>query len=140
MGWLIAGWLLLLFIAVAIWDYVGWSRMQRRVALARSSLDRDTYIEVLAISGVSHAVAGALYDALQPSCVKDVKPHPDDGLTGFYFDDPEDMEDFVEEMFVKLGLPTPSRYEPEITPHLQSARELAVYLQSAIDSAQLSPE
>ena len=72
--------------------------------------------------------------------MKDVKPHPDDGLTGFYFDDPEDMEDFVEEMFVMLGLPTPSRYEPEITPHLQCARELAVYLQSTIDSAQLSPE
>jgi hypothetical protein len=138
MGWLIAGWFLLLFIAVTIWHNFGWSRMQRRVAQQRPSLDRQAYVDVFAISDVSPNVAGAIYDALQPCCVKGVAPHPDDGLVGFYFDDPEDMEDLVEEMFVKLGLPMPTRYEPEITPHLESARKLGVCLQSKIDSAQFS--
>jgi hypothetical protein len=140
MGWLIAGWFLILFVALSIWYNLGWSRMQRRVAQKRPSLGRQAYVTELALSDVSPDVAGTIYDALQPSCVKGVAPHPDDGLCGFYFDDPEDMEDLIEEMFEKLGLPMPTRYEPEITPHLQSARELGVYLQSKIDNLQIIPE
>jgi hypothetical protein len=140
MGWLIAGWFLLLFIAVTIWHNFGWSRMQRRLAQRRPSLGRHAYVDEFAKSDVSPDVAGAIYHALQPCCVKGVAPHPDDGLVGFYFDDPEDMEDLVEEVFVMLSLPIPTRYEPEITPYLQSARELGGYLQTKLDALKISPE
>lgn len=140
MGWLIAGWFLILFIALTIWHNVGWSRMQRRVARERPNLDQDSYAEEFARSDVSPDVARAIYDALQSNCVEGVAPHPDDGLCGFYFDDPEDMEDLIEEMFEKLGLPMPTRYEPEITPHLESARDLGIYLQSKVNMLGSNPE
>lgn len=132
-GWLIAGWFLLLFVLLTIWHNWRWAKIQRRVASQRLNLESAEYATELARSGVSERVATTLYDALKPSCVKGVLPHPDDGLCGFYFDDPEDMEDLVEEMFEKLELPAPTRYEPEITPHLESARDLAGYLQGKLD-------
>jgi hypothetical protein len=132
-GWFVTGWFVVLFIVITIWFNIAWSRMQRRVARQRPSLDRQAYGEEFARSGVSSKVADAIHDSLAVLCVKGVSPHPDDGLTGFYFDDPEDMEDLVEEMFEKLGLPMPTRYAPEITPHLNSVRELGVYLQSKLD-------
>ena len=104
------------------------------MASQRSNFERAAFISELAKSGVSENVAKTLYDALLPTCVKGVLPHPDDGLCGFYFDDPEDMEDLIEDMFEKLELPMPTRYEPEITPHLESARDLAVYLQEKLNS------
>ncbi len=106
--------------------------MQRRVARQRPSLDHEAFARDLAGSGVLPAVAAALYEAVIGLCVKGVAPHPDDGLMGFYFEDPEDMEDLIEEMFDKLKLPKPTRYEPEITPELESLRSLAVYLQAKL--------
>lgn len=139
-GWLIAAWLLLAFVSFTIWFTISWSRLQRRVASQRPNLDRDSYILNLAGSSVSPDVAGRLYDALQGYSVKGVAPHPDDGLYGFYFDDPEEMEDLVEEMFERLELPKPKRYDPEITPHMESARALAVYLQQKQDGlSQFTP-
>ncbi len=131
--WLISGWFLLLFTIVTFWLNHRWTKLQRQVAGLRPNLDRRAYIEELASSEISEEIAGSLYDALLPSCVKGVAPHPDDGLMGFYFDDPEDMEDLIEEMFRNLGLPMPTRYAPETTPHLQNVRELAAYLQSKLD-------
>ena len=133
-GWLIAGWFLLLFVLLTAWLNWRWAKIQRRVASQRSNFERAAFISELAKSGVSENVAKTLYDALLPTCVKGVLPHPDDGLCGFYFDDPEDMEDLIEDMFEKLELPMPTRYEPEITPHLESARDLAVYLQEKLNS------
>jgi hypothetical protein len=131
-GWLIAGWFLLLFVLVTIWFNWRWNKMQRRVASQRPSLDRQAYADELANAGVSEKLAFVLHDALQPMCAAGVMPHPDDGLMGFYFDDPEDMEDLVEDLFVRLNLPMLTRYEPEITPHLESARNLAIYLQKKL--------
>ena len=128
-GWLVASWFLAVVVATTIWSNWDWGRIQRRVAGQRPSLDRQSYAVELHSSGVWEPVAFALYDALQPICVKNVMPHPDDGLMGFYFDDPEDMEDLVEEMFERLGLPMPKRYDSEATPYLESARDLAIYLQ-----------
>jgi hypothetical protein len=132
-GWLIAGWFLLLFVVVTIWFNWRWAKMQRRVARQRPNLDLPAYAKELAVSGVGAPVAAALYNVLQNDCVKGVLPHPDDGMCGFYFDDPEDMEDLVEAMFIKLGLPVPERYDPEITPHMESVRALAIYLQQKLD-------
>ena len=132
-GWLIAGWFLILFVLLTIWHNWRWAKTQRRVASQRLNLERAAYTSELAKSGVSEKVSTSLYDALLPTCVKGVLPHPDDGLCGFYFEDPEDMEDLLKDMFDKLELPLPTRYEPEITPHLESARYLAVYLQGKLD-------
>jgi hypothetical protein len=121
-----------LAVAATIWHNYFWARLQRRVARQRPSFDRDAFAEELARSGVSSAVAAPLYDAVAELCVKGVAPHPDDSLTGFYFDDPEDMEDLIAEMFDRLELPTPSRYAPEASPHLESLRSLSVYLQSKL--------
>ncbi len=91
-------------------------------------------------SGVCEAVARTLYDCLKPLCAKGVQPHSDDGLIGFYFDDGEDLEDLLEELFEKLEILLPDRYDPEITPHLNSGRDLAVYLQSKITLNNINPE
>jgi hypothetical protein len=131
-GWLIAGWLFALFIAVTVWHNFTWGRLQRRTARQRPSLDRHAYAMEMDKSGVSEAVSQTLYDCIKPLCVKGVQPHPDDGLFGFYFDDGEDLEDLIEELFEKLELPIPAQYEPEISPHLASVRDLAIYLQSKI--------
>ncbi len=131
-GWLLAGWLFALFIVVTVWGNITWVRMQRRIARQRPGLGRQDYVTEMAKSGVGETVAGLLYASLKPLCVKGVAPHPDDGLLGFYFDDNDDLEDLLEELHKKLNLPMPTRYEPEITSHLNSARDLAVYLQSRL--------
>jgi hypothetical protein len=132
--WLIAAWLIALLITVTVWHNVGRSRMQRRIAKQRPGLDRNAYATDMGKSGVCEAVSKTLYDCVKPLCVKGVQPHPDDSLIGFYFDDGEDLEDLLEELFEKLELPLPDRYEPEVTPHLNSARDLGIYLQSKISS------
>jgi hypothetical protein len=61
--------------------------------------------------------------------VKHVLPHPDDGLIGFYFDDQEDLEDMLEELYLKLSLVIPEQHDPLIAPALESVRHLGVFLQ-----------
>ncbi len=108
--------------------------MQRRIARQRPSLNQDSYVAEFARSKVSEAVSRSIYEYLEANCTKGVAPHPDDGLCGFYFDDPEDMEDFIEEIFNKLGLPNIGRYEPETSAHLNSARDFGIYMQSKINN------
>jgi hypothetical protein len=45
------------------------------------------------------------------------------------------IEDLIEVLFDTLHLPTANRYAPEITPHLDSARDLGIYLQSKVSSS-----
>lgn len=133
-GWLIAACFLILFVIWTASYDIKWSRMQRRIAEQRPSLELQPYAVELSSSGVSEKLANALYEWLKPHCVDGILPNPDDSLYGFYFDDPDDMEDLVEAMFNKMGLPTPTVYEPEITPHMESVRELAIYLQGKVNA------
>jgi hypothetical protein len=133
-AWLIVGWLLIVTICATIWLNISWSRLQRRVAQQRPNLELEKYIAEFAKSNVSTNLATSIYSLLKLQCVKGNLPHPDDGLCGFYFDDPEDMEDFLEDIFRNLGLQKFARYDPEITPHLDSVRALGVYLQAKVDS------
>jgi hypothetical protein len=132
-AWLIAGWIIVLFIVVTIWFNISWARMQRRVAKQRPGLKEAEYIQEFAASGVNEEIALALYTSLLPHCVKRVLPHPDDGLIGFYFDDPEDLEDMLEELYLKLSLIIPEQYDQLIAPALESVRHLGVFLQTKLD-------
>jgi hypothetical protein len=123
---------LLIFIGYVVWWNWRWKKMQRRIASQRTGLDRDDYIAELALSGVSERIADALYQSVQPYCVNGVQLHPDDGLMGFYFDDLEDVEELIEELYEKTGLSIPARYDPHVTTALESARMLAVHLQSKL--------
>ena len=106
--------------------------MQRRVARQRSGFDEPAYINALSVSSVRPDVASALYRRLLSLCTKGVLPHPDDGLLNFYFDEPEDLEDLLEDLYTDIGLPLPARYDPEITPHLKSVRDLAMLLDAKL--------
>jgi hypothetical protein len=134
-GWLIAAWFLVLFIVVTVWHNLAWSRLQRRAEQQRLGLDRQAYATEMGKTDISEELANAIYDCALPLCVKGVMPHPDDGLIGFYFGDGEGLEDLIETLFDTLHLPTANRYAPEITPHLDSARDLGIYLQSKVSSS-----
>jgi hypothetical protein len=104
-GWLVAGWFTALFIAITVWHNTSWARSQRRTAQQRPGLDRDAYAAEMDKSGASKAVSQTLYDCIKRLCVKGVQPHPDDGLFGFYFDEGEDLEDLIEELFENWNSP-----------------------------------
>ena len=107
--------------------------MQMRVAKQRPSLTETEYVAEFAKSGVGACVAVGLHAEFSTLCSKGILPHPDDGLFGFYFDEGECLEDMLETLFDRLSLPQPTRYSPEITPYLESARDLAVYLQQKLN-------
>jgi hypothetical protein len=136
-GWLIAAWLLLIFIGVTVWHNISWARMQRRAALQRNGLTSTEYEEEFRQSRVRPEIASALYASLSLSIAKGILPHPDDGLLGFYFDDPECVGDLVEEMFEKLGLELPNPQNPENIEWINSARDLGVYLEQKLANASL---
>ena len=111
--------------------------MQRRVALQRNGLTSTQYEEEFRKSLVRPEIASALYASLSMSIAKGILPHLDDGLLGFYFDDPECVGDLVEEMFEKLGLELPNPQNPENIEWIDSARDLGVYLEQKLANASL---
>ena len=118
-----------------ILGWIYWERrvqrnVQTRVARQRPSLDREAYRTELALSGVGATVSYALYDELSGWCVKGVQPHPDDGFIGFYMIDADQLEDFLELIFPKLGLSLPPTSDLGFGPKIESVRDLAIYLQS----------
>jgi hypothetical protein len=133
-GWLVAAWFAALFGAYTIWLKIIWARLQRRTASQRPNLDQNAYVNECRKSGIGAGIAAVLYTCLKPHCVNGVSPHPDDGLLGFYFDDGEDLEDLLEEMFEKLRLLPMERYAPELTGSLESARFLGLFLQARMSS------
>lgn len=139
MGWLIAGWLALLFIGVSVWHNISWARLQRRVALQRTGLTLAEYVEDFGQSRVRPEIANALHASLSLSIAAGILPHPDDGLLGFYFDDAECVGDLVEEMFEKLGLELPKPSNPENIEWIDSARDLGIYLERKLANASLNP-
>ena len=102
--------------------------------MQRLGLDRATYVEEMAKSGVSANVSTVLYNELTPYCFKGILPNPDDGIFGFYLTYEDELEDLIPYLFGPLGLPIPAPTDAEIVPHLESIRHLAVFLQSKLDA------
>ena len=131
MKWLaIAAWIGLSVLGWSYWERKVQRNVQTRVARQRPNLDRNTYRAEMARSGVDITVSDTLYDELSEWCVNGVRPHPDDGFIGFYMNDADQLEDFLELVFHKLGLLLPPPSDPQFGPQMESVRDLAIHLQA----------
>lgn len=117
-----------------MWEARGRRKSQARVAKQRAGLDCAAYVEEMSNSGVSANVSTVLYDELATYCTKGVRPNPDDGIFGFYLTYDDELEDLIPALFDPLGIPLPAPTDSGIVPHLESARHLAVFLQTKLEA------
>ena len=115
-----------------LWESRTRRKSQARVAKQRIGLDCADYVEEMAKSGVSANISTVLYNELATYCTKGVSPNPDDGIFGFYLIYSDELEDLIPALFDPLGIPLPAPTDSEIVPHLESARHLAVFLQTKL--------
>jgi hypothetical protein len=104
-------------------------RRHRALAETRPALSREGFAAAFRRRGVEPNVSELLWDELAGYYAPPLTPHPDDPMARLLDIDTEEFEFLLPRLFDGLGLPMPTRADPEELPRIETIADLALYLQ-----------